>query len=426
MPADDEPLISLDELASTLERYEGPARPQRNPAARASRWRFALVAAAALLVGSGLGFGVGNSVTPRGEAAGRPVGLGFIPAAGWSVDQSGADASPASPAYAIASSVPISPEDDGSFGLPYETLLGLPPNGIVIVATFTVPRATPIPGEDYPARTLPLRLREATPFIQNGAQIRPDRPLAEYQLRARVSGRDVDLKLYFGVRSPSRRMIAAAQRQLDGLVVQPPPKADQVAKRALPLRLAPQPQAVTAPAKIIDRTFRCTPGVDGVPIVDVSGGSGYRKGRRFQWLAQVRFATVGSQFPRDDDYKPTMAGFTAGWPPPRGIPSGGLGVHVGYCKATRAIVPLVRQGLAGGEASQFGDDVRCLPPATVLLRLRAVFRAPISLELDGKQQWLSGNARITKAQLALRTLKGKPLVYGEVAESGEAWLYTRC
>jgi hypothetical protein len=55
-----------------------------------------------------------------------------------------------------------------------------------------------------------------------------------------------------------------------------------------------------------------------------------------------------------------------------------------------------------------------------------VFHRPTALKLDPKTKWLSANARITSAQMAVRTLKGKPLVYGEAAESGKAVLYSSC
>ena len=433
MPADDERLISPDELGSVLERYEGPSRPRRRAERVRSRLGLrsvVLVAVVALLVGSGLGFGVGSSITPSGDAASGVAGLSFVPYSGWTVVQTGVDATPSHPAYAIAANVPLHAADASrrvaSTGLlPYATLLGLPPRGAVIVATFTVPTDS-LGGVRFPPRALPLRLRDAAPFIENAVQLRPERPLGEYQLRAHVGGRDVDLHFYFGTRRPSKAVVEAAQRQLDRLLVRPTGRAEQVDQRAQPLRHTASPRTVAAPTKVVDRTFSCKPGVDGAPIMDVSASSGYRKGRRFERLAAVTIATVGSQFARDDDYLPSMAGVTAGWPPPAGIASGGLGVHLGYCSARRASVPLTRRGLPGGSASQFETEARCLTPPTVLLRIRAVYHAPTTLQLDPKTKWLSGNARITSAQIAVRTLKGRPLVYGELAESGRAVLYTSC
>src|SRR5687767_4101665 len=243
MPID--PPIGADELASILRRHKGPPEPQRR-VVRAPRSfglrRSATVAAVALLAGSGLGFGAASRLTPSGHAAESGVGMGFVPDSGWTVLQSGADAVPQRPAFAIATNVPLHPDDDArgivhSSGLPYATLLGLPPRGIVIVATFSVPPELPWRGNRFPERTLPLRLRDSTQFTENATQLRPDRPLGEYQLRARVGARDVDLHFYFGRREPTKAMIVAAQRQLDRLLVRPTPRATaKVEQRALPLQ----------------------------------------------------------------------------------------------------------------------------------------------------------------------------------------------
>ena len=155
MPADKEPLVGLDEIARLLEEREGPPAARRRPTSprSARRWT-GLVATGALVVGSALGFGLGSSLTPSGNAASGASGLGFVPSSGWRVLQSGGDATPLRPALAIASNVRLDPEDDArgigtSSGLPYATLLGLPPHGVVIVATFTVPNAD-TPDPSYP------------------------------------------------------------------------------------------------------------------------------------------------------------------------------------------------------------------------------------------------------------------------------------
>jgi hypothetical protein len=180
---------------------------------RRLRSRSALVLVAALLVAAGLGIGVGALVTPSGSAAPAPVGLGFLPEQGWSVLQNGGDGTPLRPAVAVAANVPISLEDDPD-GLPYSTLLSLPPDGIVIVAEFLAV------GEEAGPDTLPLRARDAAPR-QLGAEVRPERPLGQYELRAFVNGYAVDLHIYYGTRRPSAALMAAAQRQLDRLVVAP-------------------------------------------------------------------------------------------------------------------------------------------------------------------------------------------------------------
>jgi hypothetical protein len=433
MSADKEPLVGLDELARMLETYEGlEARRGRAAASRGhgARWTWS-VAAGALVVGSSFGFGLGSSLTPSGSAASTPAGVGFVPDSGWTVLQSGRDATTLRPALAIASNVPLHPDDDArgirtSSGLPYATLLGLPPSGILIVATFAVPPATEWMGVPFSKRSLPLRLRDATPFVLNGTQIRPDRPLGEYQLRARVNGRDIDLHFYFGSPEPSRAMITATQRQLDRLVVQPERAAKTVRQRALPLRPATTSTAIASPSRVVDRTLACTTGVQaGARVITVTARSGFKKGDTYEWLAQAVVDTPGSPLPSQrNKYRPSLAGMTTGYPPPPPLTSGALVYDAKLCKPTRASVAFTRRGLAGGVVSQLGEEVKCFPSKTVLIRVRAEFVSPTALTRNDRFNAYEANARIAVGKLAVRTPAGKPLVYAEVRESGKAWLFT--
>ena len=432
MPAD-EPPFSLDELSALLRRHEGPAHPTSRRARRSLVLRpSAIVAVAALLLGSGLGFGAASRLTPSGEAAPPPVGVGFVPHAGWTVLQSGGEVTPDRPAVAIAANVPLHPDDgargaQSSSGLPYATLLELPPRGIVIVATFSVPQSDPWRRETVPARSLPLRLRDAAPFGENATQLRPVRPLGEYRLRARVEGRDVDLHFYFGRQQPTRAMVVAAQRQLDGLVVQPAARAPvRVEQRALPLEPA-APQTAAAPlATVVDRTLSCTTGIEGgAHNILPSAKSGYRSGARFRWLGEVSVATPGHPLPSHPDHLRKLAAVTAGWPPPTAMRAGGAGYDAQLCKPARATVRLSARGLVGGAAGIFGDTLQCLTPKTVLVRLRVVFRSPTRLRLDSRRRWMGATARVDKGELAVQTLGGKRLVYAGVLDSGRARIFTK-
>jgi hypothetical protein len=112
----------------------------------------------------------------------------------------------------VAANVPFAADDVvhglvEPSGLPYSTLLRLPPRGIVIVSTMvpdTEPHVAPIPtSTTYREAELPLRLRDGVTYLQWGAQVRPDQPLAQYQLRARIQRRNVDVVAYTASR-PSR------------------------------------------------------------------------------------------------------------------------------------------------------------------------------------------------------------------------------
>jgi hypothetical protein len=186
-----------------------------------SRWRLRLrwtvaAAAVALLVGSGLGFGLGSSLTPSGSAGTDFVGLGFLPARGWTVVQSGTPSS-TDAARAIAANVPLHPNDDLG-DTPYATLESLPPDGILILATFTT-RGDP--GEDFKFEVgrLPLQISGAKPVSPASDPLRFARDLAQYRLRAGVGGSNVDIRIYFGTGPPAAKMTGVAQRQLNRLVV---------------------------------------------------------------------------------------------------------------------------------------------------------------------------------------------------------------
>lgn len=182
---------------------------------------------------------------------------------------------------------------------------------------------------------------------------------------------------------------------------------------------------VAAPGavRVVDRTLTCTTGVQGgARVIFVRGQSAFGQGKNLEWLAQTTVAAVGQPVPSKPNYRPTLAGMTAGWPPTPPVTSGGIGFHGRLCKATPSKVAFARKGLVGGVASRLGDDYTCVVPKSMLVRIRATFRAPTELELD--RTYTSANGRVVRGQIAVTTLAGKPLVYGEVAESGTARLFT--
>jgi hypothetical protein len=180
------------------------------------RLRFGLVAvAAALLVGSGLGFGVGSRVTPSGSASGNVVGLGFIPAEGWNVTQSGALAE-TGVARAVAANVAVESGYDGR-GLPRATLRALPPTGVVIVARF-MPRGDVARDERFPMRALPLRAADAVPV--DLPRDLPGSAVAGLRLRAGAGGYNVEARIFVH-RPLSPASTAAVDAQLSRLVMAP-------------------------------------------------------------------------------------------------------------------------------------------------------------------------------------------------------------
>jgi hypothetical protein len=114
-----------------------------------------------------------------------------------------------------------------------------------------------------------------------------------------------------------------------------------------------------------------------------------------------------------------------------GITAGGLvGRHKGSatfaisresCSSTRTRVPLSERGLVGGAASPFGDSYECYPPRRILLRVRATFRSPTALRRTADRFWTP--TPVERGYLAARTLSGKPLIFGEIHQSGAARLF---
>ncbi len=200
--------------AARLAAAEGRS-PQERPATTRRRWRplrvrWAAGGAAALLVATGLGFGVASWLTPTGSARTDVEGFGFLPATGWTVIQVGLGGS-AESTRMVAANVPISPGDPARGQPP--ALHAFPPWTIVIDATLKA-RGEPARDLAFPVRSLPLSLADATPVTV------PGQPTLEYVLRAGVNGYNVDASVTFAS-EPTGGMFGKAEEQIARLVVAP-------------------------------------------------------------------------------------------------------------------------------------------------------------------------------------------------------------
>lgn len=408
-------------------------RRERSQTARPRRpfhLRWGLAVAVALLVGSGLGFALGTSSTSSGNAASAPVGLGFLPERGWAVLQSGTSATPERPAVSIAANVPLHPDDDAD-SLPYSTLLSLPPKGVVILASFTT-RGDEWHDRSFPAHGLPLRLRDAAPA---GAQVRPEKPLGQYQLRAGVNGHNVDVNVYFGTPRPATPLVRAAQRQLDRLVVRPARTRDRVEERALPMRPTATPQlglGMQATSRMINRTLRCTPGVvyGSVRELDVTAkprgalGSGGRSDDISPGYISVGSGLASGPF---DDLVFARSRFEE-----RGVAPGnpfppGVYADVRRCAPARVSVPLSAKGLPGPPV-RFDQDADCEVRGRVLVRLRAVLEAPTAWR-RADAPYFGARRNVVEAKIAVRSERTRrPIALLALDRGGETrlWVSSGC
>lgn len=412
-------------------RVVGAIRPRRR------RMRALVLAGAMLVTALALGVSAGSLNAPGVTAAREPALLGFVPEPGWVVLQPAPPQVEGQLTISVAANGPIHPDDavDGladSSGLPYSTLLTLPPHGIVIVAAMTPaapPHFTPIPiTPEYEPRELPLRFRDAVPFPTYGAQVRPDQPLAIHQLRAEVHDVNVDVSVYFGTPTVTPSLRAAAQRQLERLVIRP----DTATPKRTAATLAPTRQSVV----VTDRTYACRTVLrGGLYQVEAGAHSGVRVGDRWSKLpyAVVSSAWAGS-LGESTAPQSSLLWITAGAPAATTmagdeyesfpVATGGThGVNTSLCRTSRQQVPLTSKGLRGGAVGAKTSSVDCAAPRTVFVRVRATARSRLVLSSRARVFAVTDTS-IQKAALAVRTASGKVLAYATVDESGRSRQYT--
>jgi hypothetical protein len=173
-------------------------------------------------------------------------------------------------------------------------------------------------------------------------------------------------------------------------------------------------------SRVVDRTMRCTvPLRAGLRLVIVSGQSGVRDQddpSRWFAIASVSASVQGAGLalaqagtPRSERTDRVPQVNESFW------------IHSRACRPVAARISFGPRGLGGGPLNQFNERYKCTTPKRVLLRVRGEFRSPVTLRLrDGI---FSTNEPLVKGQVAMRTERGKPLLYADVVESGKARLF---
>jgi hypothetical protein len=161
--------------------------------------------------------------------------------------------------------------------------------------------------------------------------------------------------------------------------------------------------------RVIDRTMLCSTAMKGgLRLVSVNAASAVTSGP----TQQLASFGVSSGFARSPGFASASATSLYIYPE-RCAPSGArVGLEAGKLRSA-----------ARGRTTQAFD---CEAPHRVLLRVRAVFREPVTLESSRSfygYPLLSAQGEVREAAVAIRTQRGRPLAFATFSESGNARLF---
>jgi hypothetical protein len=175
--------------------------------------------------------------------------------------------------------------------------------------------------------------------------------------------------------------------------------------------------ASASQSRVIDRTLLCRPAEEGAPDT-------------------IRIMKLWA-YPRSHSFPPNLTASDRGvgdsqvlivmsTGPGGGQFSGSLSLtRTPRCSMSRLRVALSSRGLEGGTTRGFDEHV-CNVPATVLVRIRAVFRRPAALSSDRlRPSLLFARGTIETGYLAITTVRGrKPIAFASVTHAtGKARLF---
>ncbi len=186
---------------------------------------------------------------------------------------------------------------------------------------------------------------------------------------------------------------------------------------------APVASGATEPAsRIVDRTVVCR-----------TAGEGYPDPVRH--LTVQASPRLGSQSPSADVYNgPSGAGGVRAdikTGPNFGSETGVLALSRFRCGQTSLRVPLSSGGLQGGQTS-LGDGYTCRVPSRIVIRVRAVFRNPVTFSPAPDARYLAvANGRIATGFLTVTTAQRRaPIAFASVIDAtGKAKIFvasSRC
>jgi hypothetical protein len=184
-------------------------------------------------------------------------------------------------------------------------------------------------------------------------------------------------------------------------------------------------------AQVIDRTYICSVELQGgLYELEARAHAGVRSGAAW---AKLPYAAL-----RAGNFGRAPVGNMLVWVT-AGVPSrettvdqefwtfpvaeaGTVGIHSKLCRRVAEPAPLQRTGLRSQAPGPLGAELVCAVPRRVVVRMRAVLSSPGRLRTGQDIDFT--HAPVREAQLAVRTLTGKPLVFATVAQTGKATLFT--
>lgn len=181
----------------------------------------------------------------------------------------------------------------------------------------------------------------------------------------------------------------------------------------------------SAPSRIVDRTFACTPiAYGGLRDLDIWASPP----RTEPWeIPAYLVARTGTTLTTDDlVFVRARAQGRIGWTLPASGPAG-VYAHARRCVPSRAVVPLSSKGLPGPPAGWF-SEASCSLRGRVLVHVRARLATPAEWRrVDGT--YLGARNRVVEASLAIRSERtGEPLAFMRLDSAGRTRLWTgsRC
>jgi hypothetical protein len=162
-------------------------------------------------------------------------------------------------------------------------------------------------------------------------------------------------------------------------------------------------------SRVVDRTLLCRPLAEGAPDV-------VRIMRVAAWSGSRQIPSFLNAWDQSMDESVVRVGISMG-------PGNGLSwSRTPKCSISRLRVSLSSKGLQRGTTGAYGDDGEyvCDVPASVLVRIRALFRRPTALSVEpptapNSPSFIGAKGTIESGYLAITTVRGrKPIAFGSV------------